>query len=37
MHKITTNSENLENNLTTNQEGLNYRTTKKINLEQAIF
>lgn len=37
MHKNSTNSENLENNLTTNQEGLNYRTTKKINLEQAIF
>lgn len=29
MHKNSTNSENLENNLTTNQEGLNYRTTKK--------
>lgn len=37
MHKNSTNSENLENNLTSNQEGLNYRTTKKINLEQSIF
>jgi len=37
MHKNLTNCENLENNLTTNQDGLNCRTTKKTNLEQSIL